>query len=354
MSVAIGYGGNFWYRHLATARRIPASNEKLLLSMALFDRLGPATTIPTFARATAAPDAGGVVDGTMWILGRGDPEVDRTTTAALARQIRAAGVTKIRGRVRGSTSYFGRDWWAKGWKGFFTADEIPFPTALTYLGNVAPDGDHIRDPERRAAASLTSQLRKRGIAVSGRPGMGDPRPSLVPVAEVDSPPLKAIVRRMDVDSLNFHAEVLGKLLGAEARGVPGTIAKGAAALEGFETGQGVSSFEHHDGSGLSYANRVRAQGIVRLLWAAQDETWGTALRAALPRGGQGTLRDRLHHVRVRAKTGTLDGISALSGWVWLDDRDDWGTFSIVSRGMPKTTAAKIEDAIVRTVAAHAG
>jgi D-alanyl-D-alanine carboxypeptidase/D-alanyl-D-alanine-endopeptidase (penicillin-binding protein 4) len=354
MSVAIGYDGTFWYRYQATAPRIPASNEKLLLSMALFDRLGPDTTIPTFAKATAAPDADGVVDGTLWILGRGDPEVDRTTTAALAKQIRAAGVTKIRGRVRGSTSYFGRDWWAKGWKRHFTADEVPFPTALTFLGNVGPDGGHIRDPERRAAASLTSQLRKRGIAVAGRPGMGDPRASLVPIAGVDSPPLRGIVRRMDVKSLNFHAEVLGKLLGAEARGSPGTIAKGAAALEAFEARRGVGDFEHHDGSGLSYANRVRAQGIVRLLWAADADPWGSALHRALPRGGQGTLRDRLHHVRVRAKTGTLDGISALSGWVWLEHRDDWGTFSIVSRGMAKATAVKIEDAIVGTVSAHAG
>jgi D-alanyl-D-alanine carboxypeptidase len=354
MSVAIGYHGRFWYRHLATVPRIPASNEKLLLSMALFDRLGTSTTIPTFAKATSAPDEDGVIDGTLWMLGRGDPEVDRTTTAALAKQIRAAGVTKVRGRVRGSTSYFGRDWWAKGWKGHFTADEIPFPTALTFLGNVGPDGRHIRDPERRAAASLTTQLRKRGIAVSERPGMGDPRSSLVPVASVGSDPLKAIVRRMDVDSLNFHAEVLGKLLGAEARGAPGTIAKGAAALEGFEAREGVGSFEHHDGSGLSYENRVRAQGIVRLLWAADGETWGPALHGALPRGGQGTLEDRLHHVRVRAKTGTLDGISALSGWVWLERRDDWATFSIVSRGMSKATAVHIEDAIVRIVSARAG
>jgi D-alanyl-D-alanine carboxypeptidase/D-alanyl-D-alanine-endopeptidase (penicillin-binding protein 4) len=353
VSVAIGYDGTFWYRHRATAPRIPASNEKLLLSMALFDRLGTGTTIPTLAKATAAPDAAGVVDGTLWILGRGNPEVDRTTTAALAREIRAAGVTKIRGRVRGSTSYFGRDWWAKGWKRNFPADEIPFPTALTFLGNVAHDGTHVRHPERLAAASLTTQLRKRGVAVSGRPGMGDPRSSLVPIAGVDSDPLRAIVRRMDVDSLNFHAEVLGKLLGAEVAGAPGTIAKGAKALERFEARQGVGSFEQHDASGLSYANRVRAQGIVRLLWAADGEPWGPALHRALPRGGQGTLKDRLPHVRVRAKTGTLEGISALSGWVWLRRRDDWGTFSILSRGLTKTTAAKIEDAIVRTVSAHA-
>jgi D-alanyl-D-alanine carboxypeptidase len=159
---------------------------------------------------------------------------------------------------------------------------------------------------------------------------------------------------MNVESLNFHAEVLGKLLARLTGGTPATIARGAAALEAFEREHGVSSFEHHDGSGLSYANRVRSQGIVKLLWAANAETWGPVLRRALPTGGQGTLRDRLHRVKVRAKTGTLDRISALSGWVWLDDRDAWGEFSIVSRGLTKTAAVRIEDAIVRTVGEHAG
>jgi D-alanyl-D-alanine carboxypeptidase len=75
---------------------------------------------------------------------------------------------------------------------------------------------------------------------------------------------------------------------------------------------------------------------------------------ALPRGGQGTLEDRLRDVKIRAKTGTLDGVSALSGWVWLDDRDAWGQFSIVSRGLTKDAAVRIEDAIVHTVSKNAG
>jgi hypothetical protein len=44
----------------------------------------------------------------------------------------------------------------------------------------------------------------------------------------------------------------------------------------------------------------------------------------------------------------------LSGWVWLEDRDAWGEFSIVSRGLTKEAAVRIEDAIVRTVGANAG
>ena len=47
-------------------------------------------------------------------------------------------------------------------------------------------------------------------------------------------------------------------------------------------------------------------------------------------------------------------ISALSGWVWLDDRDAWGQFSIASRGLTKDAAVRIEDAIVHTVSKNAG
>ena len=93
---------------------------------------------------------------------------------------------------------------------------------------------------------------------------------------------------------------------------------------------------------------------MRLLWAADDETWGRCCGRRCRAAGRARCEDRLHDVRVRAKTGTLDRVSALSGWVWLDDREDWGEFSIVSRGLTKDAAVRIEDAIVRTVNAHAG
>jgi len=92
---------------------------------------------------------------------------------------------------------------------------------------------------------------------------------------------------------------------------------------------------------------------VRLLWAADDATWGPVLRGALAHAGQGTLIHRLKGVRVRAKTGTLTAISALSGWVWLENEGAWGTFSILSRGLSKTHAMRIEDAIVTTVSRNA-
>jgi D-alanyl-D-alanine carboxypeptidase/D-alanyl-D-alanine-endopeptidase (penicillin-binding protein 4) len=144
---------------------------------------------------------------------------------------------------------------------------------------------------------------------------------------------------------NFMAEMLGKRLGAALRGVPGSIPKGAASIESW-TDARETAFRLRDNSGLSYANRVTARGIVRLLWAAEDASWGTNLRRALPRGGQGTLEHRLRDTQVRAKTGTLEDVSALSGWVFARGTDTWVEFSILSHGMPKPVASDIEDRIV--------
>ena len=89
-----------------------------------------------------------------------------------------------------------------------------------------------------------------------------------------------------------------------------------------------------------------------MLRVAERAPWGETLRATLPAGGEGTLEDRLEAVTVRAKTGTLIDVSALSGWVWLEREDAWAAFSILSSGMDTDRAKSIENRIVR-VAAHA-
>jgi len=106
----------------------------------------------------------------------------------------------------------------------------------------------------------------------------------------------------------------------------------------------------YDASGLSYSNRLRADTIVRLLWYADGRPWGDPLRGTLPSGGEGTLRDRLKNVTLRAKTGTLIDVSALSGWVWLERSQEWAEFSILSSGFDDDAAKIIENKIVRIVA----
>jgi len=351
VSVAIGQDGALWFHHLAYVRRPPASNEKLLLSMALLQRYRPERTIRTNASAAAMPGPHGVVRGDLWIMGHGDPGIDGSRIIALARAIRNAGVRHIRGSVMGNTGPFVRDWWARGWKDYFPADYIPLPTALTYQENTDRHGVHITDPERRAATKLTARLRHLGISVRREPGMGHAPTGLRPIAQILSPPLQDLIRRMDLKSRNFWAEVLGKYLGAAEWG-RGTIANGARAIERFTRMHG-QDFTAYDSSGLSYANRASARGILELLWDADGSSWGTILRDALPSGGRGTLEDRLTDVRIRAKTGTLDDVSALSGWVWLTKTGGWVEFSILSSGFNEWTAKKIEDRIVRIVSFQA-
>jgi D-alanyl-D-alanine carboxypeptidase/D-alanyl-D-alanine-endopeptidase (penicillin-binding protein 4) len=283
-----------------------------------------------------------VLHGTLWILGRGDPEVDAGSILALARRVHGVGIDRIEGRVVGSTRFFRRDWDAPGWHR--TAhDDVNRPTALTFAGNGS------RDPERAAAQALSNQLERVGVRVSGRPSSGAAPSGLETVATIRSRPLGAILHSMLRPSINFDAEVLGKALGAKVSGAPGTIAKGAAAISSWVHHHGERSFRSLDASGLSYADRVTTDGIVHLLSVTEGEPWGDGLRMDLPSGGEGTLEHRLEGVPVRAKTGTLDDISALSGWVVSRRTTGWLEFSILSSGMDKSRASHIEDQIVKVL-----
>jgi D-alanyl-D-alanine carboxypeptidase len=350
VGVSVREEGEYLYRHADVRRRAPASNEKLLLSMALLDRLGPDATLVTQAAAQAAPVAG-VVAGDLWILGSGDPDVRLASMRRMAQELVAVGVTRIDGSVVGSTGFFKRDWRAPGWKADFPRTQVALPTALVYEGNKA-SGVHITDPELRAARALTDELRDRGVTVAGKAGAGEAPDGLVPVAEIESDRLAALLDVMNRFSSNHWAEVLGKRLGAEAQGAPGSIAKGAAAIRGWAAQFGVV-VKARDSSGLSYGNRVSPSALVRLLDLMEDRPWGTDLREALPEGGQGTLRGRLNHVPVHAKTGTLSGISALSGYVWLRGLGTWAEFSILSH-LSKDVAARLEDRVVRILWRRAG
>ena len=354
VSVAVREEGRFLYRHLHRTKRVPASNQKLLLSMAMFDLL------PTNARirTTAAVDA----NGSLWLLGHGDPTVtgggrfaralpfEPTRLGVLARDVRDAGITAVT-RVMGSTGYFARDWGAPGWRPDFASRWCPLPSALSFNGNVA-GGDHINDPEVRAARSFTKKLEELGVRVTGSPGSGTPSGDVTEVAEIASPSLTTLLQYTNRKSSNFFAEVLGKRLGVLRSGTPGTTAKGAAAIRTW-AGRRDVGIVARDSSGLSYDNRVAAAGMVRLLGYADDEPWGTTLRKLLPGAGEGTLEDRFNGVRLRAKTGSLDGVSALSGWVWIRRLDTWAEFSILSRGFSYTAGKAIEDRIVRELTRNA-
>lgn len=355
IGVSVRLGGRYLYNWDARERRAPASNEKLLMSMALFDSVDPKSELET--KVAALKVRSRKIVGDLWLIGRGDPSLTGggsygknlpfapTRIARLAKEIKELGIRRITGSVMGAVSYFAHDWFAPGWKADFPAEQVPLAAALSFEGNTS-GGRHIADPEARAAKSLTKKLRAIGVRVAGGTGTGGPPPNLTTVASLRSVPLVRLTRFANVNSSNYFAEMLGKQLGAVTRGAPGTIAKGAAAIEAWAGANGVTVVAH-DSSGLSYSNRVAPKGFVRLLEFAAAQPWGTKLRSTLPTGNQGTLEGRLHGVEVRAKTGTLSERSALSGYLYLDRVGAWASFSIISQGMAKSTAVDIENRVVK-------
>jgi serine-type D-Ala-D-Ala carboxypeptidase/endopeptidase (penicillin-binding protein 4) len=348
-SVSVAVDGRLRFSHLGGVPRPPASNEKLLLSMALLDRFGPRSRIATAAATHGSRVRHGVVHGNLWLVGHGDPGVDDATLARLARRIARAGVRRITGSVVGDTSEFRRERWAPGWRRI-ALSFVSVPTALTFDSNADANG-FVFDPERRAATALAADLEHIGVDVVGPAAARRLRGTVQPIARVRSAALVDMLLEQNTSSLNLDAEVLGKRLGAAAFGGRGSIAKGARAIRAWAAGLGVRVIAR-DASGLSHANRATTDGIVQLLSIADRRPWGDALRSTLPVPGEGTLEDRLLGIDVRAKTGTLiGGVSALSGWVRTAG-GRWAAFSILSTGMAKEAAVALEDSVVRFVAAR--
>ena len=146
-------------------------------------------------------------------------------------------------------------------------------------------------------------------------------PHPVVLAEHDSPPLGVDIRVINKVSQNLHAEMLLRLLGRE-KGTSGSVAGGLEVLHGFLTQAGLSPEEYlfYDGSGLSRLNLVSPRATVKLLRYAASQPWGAEFLDSLPLAGvDGTLAGRFKTLpagdQLRAKTGTLDHVNVLSGYL---------------------------------------
>ncbi|HEX9241860.1 MAG TPA: D-alanyl-D-alanine carboxypeptidase/D-alanyl-D-alanine-endopeptidase [Anaeromyxobacter sp.] len=181
----------------------------------------------------------------------------------------------------------------------------------------------IDDPALYLGHTLRRLMELRGARFAGkvRAGAVPQGARLVHVAQSES--LGEVVRRLNKTSNNFMAEQLLKTLGAEAKGTPGTWPKGVEAVEEFLDDAGIArgAYVMRNGSGLNDTNRFSPRQLATLLrsmWARfplQAE-----YLASLPVAGRdGTIRWRMEgseaEGRLRAKTGTLENVTSLSGYV---------------------------------------
>jgi len=247
-------------------------------------------------------------------------------------------------------------------------------------GSIAPGSREVwrqmtvQDPDHFAASVLHRVLEKKGIRVTGgvratagaaaspvtgrkvwAPAMGD-RPVLRVLARHVSPRLQEYLEVVNKRSHNLLAEQVLKTVGRVGVG-EGSFEGGARALRRFlaePVGLDTTDMAIHDGSGLSTLNRTSAADFIALMdHMARSERW-TSFWESLPEAGNPRELRRMYRTaaagNLRAKTGTIENVSALSGVV----RSAGGeriAFSIIANQVPSTGAAKrIEDRIGSSLA----
>lgn len=318
----------------------PASTQKLVTATALLDELGPKMTLRTSLKAQAKPGPDGTVAGDVWFVGGGDPLLatgpyadhfydqpqPHTSLEALADALVASGVKRIDGRLLGDESQLDALRVVPSWSPRFTQQHQLGPlSALTVNDNVvnwppkqlplSPDGEGVADPPTFAADQLAGLLRQRGVEVAAT-GAGTAPTGATELAGIDSLPMAGLVGEMLQESDNQTAEILVKVLGSR-KGGAGTTAAGVTVLKqaAVRLGLPAQGLGPVDGSGLDDANRQTCRILADALADTPESELVGFLLATAGRTGTLTTRFKGSAVdgRLRAKTGSLNNVSALAG-----------------------------------------
>jgi D-alanyl-D-alanine carboxypeptidase/D-alanyl-D-alanine-endopeptidase (penicillin-binding protein 4) len=274
---------------------------------------------------------GATWDGDLYLRGDGDPTLTSADLAGLSASLRASGIRRVTGRIRGDESAFDKRRGAVGWKAYFIGGETPPLSALVVD---RARGWPALSPPLLAARAFRDALVARGVTVDGMFGPGRAPADAALLALDRSPSLWAIVRTMNRDSDNFTAEMLLKHLGT-LDGRVGTSARGArVVLDEMEAARiPIAGVRIVDGSGLSSLDRMTAESLVAVIRAGlENPRIRTAFVGSLAVAGRsGTLRSRLPALAgvVRGKTGTTNLACSLSGLV-----NDSIAFAVLQNGSP--------------------
>ena len=215
----------------------------------------------------------------------------------------------------------------------------------------------VPNPALFTTGAFAQNLKKSGIEVRGAVRLVDTyEPAQVRttklLARYQSPRLQEILSQINRESDNVFAQHVFKAAGHKSRGY-GTATNGELAVIDFFRKNGLNSegLVMVDGCGLSTLDRISPRQLVGVLGAMWRHPKGQAFIDSLPTGGEGTLQVRLSGIVVRAKTGTINDHSALSGLV-VTAHGQTLAFSVLVNDVPAVwSAIDLEDKIVRHLAA---
>lgn len=318
----------------------PASTMKLITAAAALTKLGSAFRFETTLYADAIVDER--VAGNVYLKGKADPVLQEGDLEKMVIALRDAGVQSVFGGIVVDETYLDAVREGPGWMW----DDKPLRLSALAIRDSAGE-----DRALACGTLLKEMLQQEGIVVNGEVSHGLVPPDAVVIATHLSPPLMDILRLMNKPSDNTIAELIFKTLGAEVKGEPGTWQKGQQVVGEF-LGEMGAAFRVVDGSGLSRYNLVTAELLVHLLVSVyNDFELMPDYVASLPIAGvDGTLKNRMKGMRaeklLRAKTGTLSGVSALAGYTVTADSEVLAFSILISHyAGPAASARCIQDTI---------
>lgn len=325
----------------------PASTTKLFTAATALAKLKADYRFETTLYIDTDEDTGST--NNVYLKGKADPVLQRGDLIKLADALLQTGVQSIQGNIVIDETYLDRVPEGPGWMW----DDRPLIISALSIREIEPD----TNTWNRAYACghlLKTALMDRGVSVSGKVVSGTVPSDAQVVAKHLSAPLADILKLMNKPSDNWIAELVFKTIGAEVVGEPGTWQKGRQAVTEF-LGKIIDDPPPHrfvDGSGLSRYNLLNAELLTNLLvYMYQNFELMPEYLASLPIAGvDGTLKNRMQGMYaekvLRAKTGTLSGVSSLAGYTVTADDEVFAFGILISHYVgPPALARGIQDKI---------
>ena len=315
------------YAYNAKQTMRPASTMKLLTAVTAIDQLGMNYRYRTALRYTGAVKDS-VLTGDLYCVGGMDPMFETKDMNAFVQSVKALGVDTIRGRLVAVTNFKEENLLGEGW---CWDDDNPELSPL------------LVDRKNEFMSRFMQGLRDAGIVVEAPCTTGSvPKDALTLSACSHS--LKEILEPMLKESDNLYAESMFFQIAASMGKRPATAAHGRQLIKKTLGKAGISDVPYRiaDGSGLSLYNYVTPELLTKLLiYAYRNQRIFMDLYTSLPIAGQdGTLKKRMKEPyvngKVRAKTGTLSGISSLAGYA-MTPNYHMLAFCIINQGIMKNS-----------------
>lgn len=324
----------------------PASCMKLVTSITALDQLGPKYEYQTRLYYTGEV-RGRTLVGNIYCVGGFDPMLTQDDVVSLAASIRNLGVDSIRGQIVADRSFKESLDYGEGW---CWDDDNPMLIALT-IGR-----------KDNFTSTLAEEIARLGVNLEHVELMQGRKPDNAQLLDVCCHSITQVLERMMKMSDNFYAESMFYQTAASTGHHPARALDARNVTKKLINRLGLDANRYRiaDGSGLSLYNYVTAELLVRLLRHAwRTPAISKALLPSLPVAGvDGTLKSRMQKTlaqgNVRAKTGTLTGISALAGYCTARNGHELA-FAIINQGiLDKTTGKAFQDRVCQVLCGESG